>query len=396
MNSSNKFKITNAGVSTFASNVDTLEIYGFANFHKDQIVSGSGTRYIVGEPGALTFKAPTAAEAGLVEATDLNVAVVMHIRLFSSRDASEWANDFIKRGRPFVIELTLNYGETASQVADKIIAALGNYETAFNLSAGLPFTYAKNVEGTNSYITLVGKYDDLSFSTNVSFLRRMETFDVKAEDAMLYNRWNVTGATTLADAVTIPVTTTTGIKVGDTLKIYDESADAFIARELQVSAIASATEVTIPAGTLVALEATDIVYVYRAGEPAVNDGKYLEENVKMGTYLNAHPYGLNPGEVPVIGGSYTQITWTAKALEGAGQAKTWQPHANLAIVAAGAKVGEREQTFTLYFNENADLHATDGVVAELVDWLVDTANVVVADFTKANKEAPTDGNDFVA
>lgn len=396
VNSANKFKVTNAGVDTFASNVATLEIAGFGSFHKDQIVSGSGNRYVAGAPGALVFAAPTAAELGLVEATDLNVAVVMHLRLLSSRDASEWANDFIKRGRPFIIELTLNYGETADQVADKIIAAFTQYESSFNLSAGLPFTFAKNTENTGVYIQLVGKYDDLAFTTNVEFTRRFETFGVKATEAMLYARWAVTGATSLADATTVPVGTTVGVKVGDKLKIYDVSADAFIARELTVLTVASATEVTVAAGTLAALEATDVVYISRPGEAAINDGKYLEENVKMGTFLNATPYALNNGEVPIIGGSYTQITWTAKATDANGVAKTWQPHKNLAIVAAGAEVGTRNQTFTLYFNEDSSLLGSGGTVEVLVDWLIDTVGITAADFKIANGSSPIDGATFVA
>jgi hypothetical protein len=314
----------------------------------------------------------------------------------SSRDASEWANDFIKRGRPFIIELTLTYGETADQVADKIIAAFEKYESSFNLSAGLPFTYAKVVEAGGSLISLTGKYDDLSFTTNVEFTRRFETFGVKATDAMLYAKWNVTGATTLADATTIPVTDAFGIKVGDKLKIYDTSASAFIDRELEVLSFASAIEVIIPAGTLTALAADDVVYINRPGEAGINSGKYLEENVKMGNYTNAHPYGLNPGEVPIIGGSYSQITWTAKATDTNGVAKTWQPHKNLAIVAAGAETGTRNQTFTLYFNEDSSLFASGGTVEVLVNWLIDTAGIAASDFLKAMMLPATDGADFVS
>jgi hypothetical protein len=289
----------------------------------------------------------------------------------------------------------VNYGETASQIADKIVAIMTNYNTSV-FTNGLPFTFSKTTEGTNVAVTLVGKYDDLYFNSDVEFLRRHESFGYKPTVKYVVKD-AVTGATALAAATTIPVTDSSKFKVGDVINIYDTDADAFLPEDLLVTDIASGTTLTVESGSATALAADDVVYIQRPGTEAINSGKYLEENVRMGTYLNSGPYSVSPEEVPMVSnGQYTSITWTAKATDTDGVAKTWAPHANLSIVAAGAETGTRNQTFTLYFNEDSSLLSGTGPVKEFVDWLITTSGVAATDFAKADGDAPADGAAFVA
>lgn len=394
VNSVNNFKITNAGVTTWAANVATMAIYGFGTFHKDQIVSAVGKRYEAGVPGALRIETPSAAELGLI-AGEVNIPVVVHIRMNSSRDASEWANDFIKRGRPIIFEINVSYGDTEATVKTTLLAAFAAYEKAFTMAPGLPFTYSDSTVDDAS-VTLIAKADDLSFSLDVEFLRRRETWGIKAKTDKFVNK-GVTGATALANATTIPMTSTAGVKVGDILKIYDDSANAFLPESYPILTIASSTTVTIAApGFTPALQATDIVFIEQPGNESTNSGKYLEENVRMATENSAFPYSIGAGEIPIVTGKYSSISWVAKAADGVGVAKTWQPHKNLAIVSTDAQVGTMNQTFTMYFNEDSTLLASGGVVEILVNWLIDTTPVVASDFIKANKVPATDGASFVA
>ena len=119
---------------------------------------------------------PSAGDLGLV-AGDVNIPVVFHIRVSTSRYSSEWATDFIKRGRPFVFEVLINGSDTAAQVATKMVETFAQYEAVFNLADnGLPFTY---VDSTGS-VDLVLKDPYLQFQKDVEFILRGLTYGVKA------------------------------------------------------------------------------------------------------------------------------------------------------------------------------------------------------------------------
>lgn len=394
VNSTSFYPITESDGTAFAAANAAITIKGFGTFKKTQIVAGSGKRYQASELAALRFTVPTAAAIGLVAADDLNVATTFHLRVASIRDSSEWANDFIKRNRPFILELMLNYGETASQVADKIVAAFTAWEQKFNHGT-LPFTVTKVTDNTEVAIQLVAKYDDLQFFEIVEFLRRQEIYGLKVT-GLLVKRFDVTGATALAAATTIPMTSTTGVKVGDTIYMYDVSAGAFMPETPVVLTIPDGTSVTVAAGFAAALQATDIVYIKHVGKMASVSGKELEENVKMSTMYNTDSYSISAGEMPDVKSGYTAITWTAVATDDLGIGGTWAPHANLNTMAAGAGIGNRKATFTLYFKEGSDCFADNGVVETLVDWLIASDGAAATDFILANNATAADGNAFIA
>lgn len=396
VNSNSYFPITESDGTAFAAANAAITIKGFGTFAKTQITAGSGKRYQAGEKAALRVTIPTAANIGLVAADDLNVATVFTMRVGSTRDASEWANDFIKRSKNTVIEIVLNYGETADQVATKLIDAFDSYKTKFNFSE-LPFTYTKVTDTTNVGIEFEAKYDDLYFFEMVEFLRRGEIFGYKPTTLPI-KKFGVTGATALAGATTIPMTSTTGVRVGDTLYLYDVSANTFLEEYPVVLTIPDGTSVTVATGFTPALQATDIIYVKHVGRMASVSGKELEENVKMSTEYNTGSYVIGAGEMPDVNAGYTAITWTAVLSDttGIGGTGGWAPHANLSTVAAGAATGTRTANFTLYFKEGSDCFADNGRVELLVDWLIDCNGVAATDFFVATNATAADGNAFIA
>lgn len=393
VNSTKFFPFTEIDGTAFAVANDAINIKGFGSFKKANIVSASGQRFVAGEKAVLRIEIPSATTIGL-STGEINVGVVFHVRVLTSRSASEWATDFIRRGRPFIFELVLSATDTAAQVAAKVEAAFTSWNAKFGNSK-LPFTAATTTVDGVVVLTLTSLYDDLSFSTtSPEFLQRQEIFGYKAPATSLAVL-SVTGATTLAGDTTIPVTSTAGIRVGDIVQLYDKSTTTIIAVESKVLSFVADTSLTVETAFGVAAAADDTILVKRVGREAGYNGKRLEEEVKMSTENNDGAYTISAGERPDIAANYTEITWVMKTTNEEGQAGTWAPHANLSIVAAGAKTPDRTQKFTLYFKEDTSLLDTGGVVDMFVDWLVAGAPAITT-FFLADGSNPANGAGFVA
>lgn len=174
VNSSKMFKQTVAGTP------EILSIKGFANISEDQVLTAKGQRFIAETFGTMELTAPAAADLGIATGA-VNVPVVAHIRVNTIRHASEWATDFIKRGRPFIFEILVNGDESAIAIATKLQNAFVEYQLKFNLAAsGLPFTWTR----TAAKLTLTLKSGSLSFQKYVDFTANNATYGVKAVTAV--------------------------------------------------------------------------------------------------------------------------------------------------------------------------------------------------------------------
>lgn len=392
VNSSSYYPFTESDGTAFAVANDAINIKGFGTFKKGQIVSANGQRFVAGEKAVLRIEMPSATTIGL-STGELGVGVVFHVRVLTSRTASEWATDFIRRGRPMIFELVLDATDTAAQVAAKVTSAFTNYNLKFG-NAKLPFTAATTTVDGKTVVTLTSLYDDLSFSTtSPEFVQRHEIFGYKPSATSLAALVAVP-AVTLANATTIVTDTTAGLKVGDVIQLYDKSATAVLPAEAKVVSF-TATDIVIETALGTAIAIDDTLLVKRLGKEPGTSGKYLEETVAMSTEYNDGAYVIGAGERPDVNAVYTAITWTMKTDPTVGQGGTWAPHANLSTVAAGAQTPVRNQTFTLYFKEGTSLLDVGGVVDLFVDWLVDGAPAIT-NFFMPDGSNPANGAGFVA
>lgn len=362
------------------ANVDILNIKGFGTFSQAKLVSAIGRRASDAQMEKLTFTCPTTAALGIAS-TDVGVPVIVHIRVNSSRSESEFGIDFLKRGRPMILEVKLDGNSAATTVAIAVKAAFDEY--AFKFAAGtLPITAA--ISSTDIILTATaGHY---SISPNVTFLKRGDVFGKDAVVTQNYDTTLTVNDLSIVDQdATIVLSGVTGLLVGDTIQF-----EAFPTVDHKITEIVtSTTTITVsPVLVTASLPVTgNKVYKTVKGIEAINTGKYLEENVRMSTEFTADAYSINAGQVPIIGAKYTMIQFVADDAVADGG---WQAHKNPGAV---AKTMTRNK-FTLYFNEDTSLGATSQV-KYLVDWLVAGAPNIDT-FKKANGASAVSTADFYA
>ena len=365
INSSSKFKTE---IKTI-NGTEELAIQGFGSFKDSQVLSVTGQRFIAGRDGGLNITSPFAVDLG-VEAPAINVPVVVHIRVNTTRHSSEWAVDFIKRGRPFIFELLIDGGESNVAIAIKLMDAFKEYEAQFNWSdRGLPFTYVR----VNEIITLVLKDPYLSFQESVVFLPRGDIYGVKVETTTLTD----TGATYTGNAigaVHIDVSDSSMINVGDIIGYYDTIPSPDVYYEYKVVDILSPTQVQIEApGLIVATTALEPLLLDLQPVEPTWDGKYLEENVRMSTPSTSDSYGISPDEKPIIKGSYTSVTFRMSDDGTGGINIGWKKHRNLGVT-RGEVGGPREFTFTTYILEGTDMFGAGEKVDTITQFLLTYAS----------------------
>jgi len=351
VNSTAKYKAAVSGT--------TLSIEGYGKFDTTQILSVTGQRFIAGRNAALEITAPSIADLGIV-AGDVNIPVVAHIRVNTVRHSSEWAIDFIKRGRPFIFELLISGTDTSATIAAKLVSAFAEYEAKFNYSdRGLPYTWAI----ASDVVTLTLKDPYLSFQEYVDFLPKGQTYGVKADSTKTVD----TGITLTAAASGI----TTGVAVSDVTGLL-------VGDEITINAVTTsivdidAAGLTIDVADAVTGVIGDSVLVKMVAQEPTFDGKYLEENVRMSLPSTSDSYGISPDEKPMISGAYTAVTFIAKESATAGIGGSSLRHKFLGGT-RGEVGGQREFTFTLYFLEGTDMFNTGGKVDTIVNFLYNTA-----------------------
>jgi hypothetical protein len=178
------------------------------------------------------------------------------------------------------------------------------------------------------------------------------------------------------------------LNVGDTFAFL---ASPTIERKITEMVVSTLT-LTFEPALVLAAEAVNGQDIFKvaSGVEAVNDGKYLEENVRMSTPFTSDTYAIKPQEVPIIGATYTMISWTSTETDGL--TGGWQSHKVNDIKAQEFK----ENRFTLYFNDAVCLLPA-GPVQVLYDWLLQAGSYVTdADFKKANGASAVSSADFIA
>jgi hypothetical protein len=362
-----------------AAGADILNIKGFGTFSKAKVVSAIARRASDAQYEKLTFTCPTSGELG-IGATDVGIAVIVHIRVNSLRQASESAIDFIKRGRPMILEVKINGGSANTVVAAAVYAAFDEYVHKF-ANTTLPVTAA--LDSADIILTATQGY--FSINENVAFLKRGDIFALNATTTRNYDTGlTVDDAGLTTDSTTAVLTDITNLAVNDTIQFQTKPLIDFKITEI----VTSTKTITFTPKIGATPEGADHDKVYKTqkGVEAVNDGKFLEETVRMSTGFTSDAYAINAGQVPIIGDKYTMIQWVHDDPVAAGG---WAAHKNPGAV---AKQMTRNK-YTLYFNET--LLGATSQVKYLADWLVAGAPDIVT-FKKANGASAEDVADFWA
>ena len=380
---------------TDATSDDLLTIQGFGTFHTNKITGAEAQRAKAESLDKMVITVISAASLGITSGT--GVAVVFHLRLNTLRQASETAIDFIKRGRPMILEISVDTGDTNAVVATKLKSAFDEYVLKF-ANANFPITMTRS----NEFLTVEVKVGQgyIQINEAVSMLKRGDIFATTLVTNKFFNATTVNDGAIAGNegqAPANPITLLNGglVKVDQTFYF---AASPTIQR--RITDIVGNDIYFLPsltgAGECVN---TQVVWVKAAGLEPVNDGKYLEENVRMSTPFTSDTYAINPQTVPIIGANYTMVSWTSTELTAA--EGSWATH----------KVGDikaqefAENRFTLYLNEAVCRTTWPGPgtagtlypVSFLLTWLLQAATYVsLADFLKANGATSASVADFIA
>jgi len=379
INSSEKFPVT---VTTPPGTTSLLTIKGFGAFDSTHIIKATAQRFIAGRNAGLSITAPDAAALGILNG-EINIPVIVHIRVNTSRFTSEWATDFIKRGRPFIFEILVNGGETPTQIMTKLVAVFSEYIFRFNLSnTGLPFTWTQ----TGASVSLVLKDPYLSFQNNVVFLPRESTYGVKAVTVRLTDT-GTTVTPAVVTSTTITVGSTAGLRVGDTVVAG--------ANTMTITDIIGATSFTV--GTAVSISNLTALYLESQPQAPTFDGKYLEENVRFSNEETRGAYAISPDEYPKITGNYTSITFEAWDDNSGGISNVYKPHTYLGTT-KGDLGEKRKFLFTLYFLEGTNMFtdAPTNKVHDVLQFLLDSATLTNTKMYIANGNTVETVTDFLA
>jgi hypothetical protein len=355
----NKEAIMN-GNAKFTSTVNgnKLNIKGFGTFDAANLVSAVCQRYQTPRYEAMSFTAPTAAELGLVSG-NVNIPVTVNIKIKSTRNSSEWGNNFITNSRPLVLEIGVSYGDSATTVANTIAAAFDAWVAKF-ASSGLPFTYA-NSTGVIT-MTLVEYY--LFFGSTITFKVDKASIPVTVTGLKAFD----TTYTVTAGAATavVAASATANLRAGDTVIIGTAIGNASAETKTIVS-IDSSTQFTVDSAFTNLTN--DKIFVYTTALPPVFDGKYLEENARMSMEDTTGAYSISAGELPIISGSYSYISFVINDTNGGiGGVGGYAKHAFLGTT-RGEVGGLRQFKFTLYVLEGSDAWGATGNVDKIIEWL---------------------------
>jgi len=352
INMASKFR---AFTDSPAGTAGRLTIEGFGSFEDTKIKSLIAQRFVPGRSGYMEIIAPDGASLGI---TGNNTPVLVHIRINTTRDNTEWAIDFIKRGRPFIFELVVNPSDTAEQVAAKLLNAMTEYESKFHMSdSGLPFTYAID-SGNAAQLNLGLKDPYLSFQLLVDFLAKGELYGVKATTVKFIHM--AVAGTIAGNDIPLTAINYNAYTVGDTIKSVSGA-------ETTITAIAASTD-TITVADVTGFSDSDAISLKVEPQEPTFDGKYLEENARMSLKYTSDSYGISPDEKPLISGAYTTITWTAVDDNEGGVSRLWKKHRFLGTT-RGDLGGAREHTYTLYILEGSDMYEAGAKVDTILGFL---------------------------
>lgn len=368
-------------VPAAATTSANLNIKGFGTFAPAKITAASGRRYSAPQLEKISITCPTAANLGIATA-DTKVPVTVHLRVNTTRVASESAIDFIKQGRPLVLELKIDGGSANTVVATALNDALTELKFKY-MGAALPFTNTIS----SAAVILEATEGFYSFDDTVTFIIRGAVLPYTATTTKKFaNSITVNDVDIQAGHTTIVLSAVTGLNVGDTIQfLATPTVDHKITEIVTSSNTITFTPALVANGDAVNGQ---VIWKTQKGVEEVGGGKELEESLRMSTGLTSDSYAIQPNSVPIIGGKYTQISWSMDVPTVAGG---WNSHLNQGAVGAAIS----NQTFTMFFNEDNAL-ASGGQVELLVTWLEAQTAVTFATFKKANGASTPDAAGFIA
>ncbi len=379
-NSPSQYPFTPAAATTSAN----LNIKGFATLVPAKITGASGRRYSAEQLEKISITCPTAANLGIATA-DTKVPVIVSLRINSSRAASETAIDFIKQGRPLILELKIDGGAANTAVATALKTALDELKYKYP-GAGFPFTTGIS----SAAVILTATESIFSFGDTVTFIIRGEVLPYTATTTKKFAMANVINdVSDIAGETTVVLDTVANLNVGDTIQfLATPTVDHKITEIVTSTLTITFTPACVATGDAVNGQ---VIWKTNTAVDAVGDGKSLEESLRMSTGLTSDSYAIQPGSVPIIGGKYTQITWSMDTPTTAPTTGGFVSH--LAQGAVGAAINN--QTFTMFFNEDNAL-ASGGQVELLTTWLEAQTAVTFATFKKANGASAESAANFIA
>lgn len=374
---------------------DRCEIKNYGIFDNSKIKSAWGQRYMEEEKSTLTLKCPTADEIGLVS-TDKRKSVIVHIDIATQRSNVDSPVGPATAGNPLRVELILDGTDDSPTIATKLIEALDNYDSEFGPGT-LPFTWSQQTSGNLVYLN--SNSGSFYFTGRVFFITEF-AIRLRAETILAQLAYDDTTPVTLTvaaltDDTTITVSSTAAFNVGDV--IYISTGTFAFGEGVTVEAIVDGITLTVSAlDQDYAIDSQ--IFLHVSPMEAFVTGKWLEENVLMGTVDNSVPYAIAAGEYPALSTKYTTISFEIEgdndsSMQGSGY---YRQHDMLNSSAPSAVTPATSQIFTLYFDEDTCLES-GGPVSLLVAWLGASANVTLSDsFVIADKSTATTSGEFIA
>lgn len=347
-----QFPLTPSTATTGA----VLNIKGLGTFDPTTVQSATARRYSAAQLEKMTITCLAASAMGIAS-TAVNVPVSFRVKVYSLRHASETSIDFIKQGRPLVLEILVQGTDDATAVATSVDAAITAYLAKFPITA-LPFTSA----ASTAYVTLTATDGFYSFGeSTVTFtvarnpIPYIAATTKKFDTGLTVNDGSIAGGDT-----TIILSDITNLTVGDDIQFLATSTVDHKITEI----VTSTKTVTFTPALVANSDAVtgQAVWKTQKAVEVINDGKYLEENVRMATQYTSDTYAINPGQVPIIGATYTMIQWTCLKSSTVGG---WEDHA---VPGADAKQITPE-VYTMYLNDSTCLAGATNLVTYICTWI---------------------------
>jgi len=362
---------------SFSTSGDIMHIHGYGSFNKPNLVSAIGQRFVPGRVENMDVTVPNPAQLGL-QPGQTNVPVQCKITVYSVRDESGMARDYIKHGKHYIAEIFVNYTDSYDQIGEKIDQAWSQHDIRFgSIGEELPFAHSYPGSSQNFYAM---KSLDHYFSTTVEFRTNHNTYRWIAPTDQ-YTHWLNNVAADVTNDTTIPVDNTEYVRVGDYVRIGAEEDLLVVNIDQAAGNIIVDRPIDATTGDAVEIKSKLILPRWR--------GKYLEENVRMSLDATRDSYGILPEELAYKDGRYTTVTFEIND-EGQG-INAYGRHKFLGGT-RGELGGDRQFKFTLYFLEGSDLFQAGGYVEQVADFLL---NAPDKDFRLWNGQPVFTGSDFI-
>lgn len=202
-----------------------------------------------------------------------NYRIALYIGLWNASQDSTYANDFVNKGRPFYFEFAVKAGDTATKIAQRIIANTKKY---------MAFMVGENL------VTLTNDNGVLK----ITGINGYQIFKLAA--LQKYN----------PDAIKIDCCTNDG------------NFEDIIVGIPRVYTLSNGVVETVAANAAKYIDADGARQSYVAGEtpiepgiPAFGDYNYMMNNLRIPTQANTDYFAVTKLEMPTVGATYDQYTF---------------------------------------------------------------------------------------